>query len=312
MLKLIYAGTPDFALPALSALVAGPHRVAAVYTQPDRPAGRGRKLAPSPVKQLALAHDLAVCQPPDFRADETVDTLRGHGADLMIVAAYGLILPPAVLAAPRLGCLNIHASLLPRWRGASPIQHALLAGDGESGVTLMQMAAGLDCGPVVAQRRIAIADGWSAAELHDALAPLGAALLVDALGDIEPLLAAATPQDDTLATYAPRLTKAQAEIDWRKPAAQLEREVRAYNPWPVSFTSIDGSNLRLWRATAVETAATGAPGEVVAHDRNAIEIGCGEGALRVTELQFAGRNRVSAAQALDTRNLAGCRLGHRR
>ncbi len=310
MLKLIYAGTPEFALPALAALLAGPHRVVAVYSQPDRPAGRGRKLAPSPVKRMALEHDLPVCQPENFKSAESVDALRDHGADLMIVAAYGLILPPAVLAAPRLGCLNIHASLLPRWRGASPIQHALLAGDSQSGITLMKMSAGLDCGDIVARRRIAIADDWSAAELHDALAPLGAEMLTEVLDDIEPRLAAAEPQDESLATYAPRLTKAQAEVDWGKPAPQLEREVRAYNPWPVSFTSLDGDNLRLWRAKAVGADVSGAPGEVSVHDRDGVCVACGEGTLRVTELQFAGRKRVSAAQALDFRDLAGCRLGH--
>ncbi len=309
MLKLIYAGTPEFALPALAALLAGPHRVIAVYTQPDRPAGRGRKLAPSPVKRMALEHDLPVYQPENFKSGESLDALRELGADLMIVAAYGLILPPAVLAAPRLGCLNIHASLLPRWRGASPIQHALLAGDSHSGITLMKMSPGLDSGGIVARRRIAIADDWSAAELHDALAPLGAEMLTDALDDIESRLAAAEPQDDSLATYAPRLVKAQAEVDWSKPARQLAREVRAYNPWPVSFTSLDGDNLRLWRAEAIDADASCAPGEVSLHDRAGVWVACGAGTLRVTELQFAGRKRVSAAQALDFRDLAGCRLG---
>ena len=309
MLNLIYAGTPEFALPALTALLAGPHRVVAVYTQPDRPAGRGRKLAPSPVKRIAREHDLPVLQPENFKSAGSVDALRAHAADLMVVAAYGLLLPPAVLAAPRLGCLNIHASLLPRWRGASPIQHALLAGDRHSGITLMKMTAGLDCGDIVAQRRIAIADDWSAAELHDALAPLGAAMLGDALADIENLLASAAPQDESLATYAPRLVKAQAEVDWRKPAEELEREVRAYNPWPVSFTSLDGDNLRLWRAETLAGPAGGSPGEVLAHDRGGLDVRTGAGALRVTELQFAGRKRVSAAQALDYRDLAGCRLG---
>ncbi len=309
MLKLIYAGTPEFALPALAALLAGPHRVVAVYTQPDRPAGRGRKLAPSPVKRMALEHGLPICQPENFKSAESVDALRDHGADLMIVAAYGLILPSAVLEAPRFGCLNIHASLLPRWRGASPIQHALLAGDSHSGITLMKMSTGLDCGDIVARRRIAIAGDWSAAELHDALAPLGAEMLTDVLADIESRLAAAEPQDDSLATYTPRLSKAQAKVDWRKPAWQLAREVRAYNPWPVSFTTVDGDNLRLWRAEAVDSGASCAPGEVSVHDRVGVWVACGAGTLRVTQLQFAGRKRVSAAQALDFRDLAGCRLG---
>jgi methionyl-tRNA formyltransferase len=307
MLKIIYAGTPEFAVPALEALIAGDCEIAAVYTQPDRPAGRGRKLATSPVKRCALEHDLAVYQPEDFADAADRQALDALHADLMVVAAYGLLLPPAVLRAPRLGCVNLHASLLPRWRGASPIQQAILAGDTRTGITLMKMDAGLDTGDVIASREIEIAAEWSAGELQAELASLAAGLLLDTLGDIEAALAAARPQDDSQASYAPRLDKRQAEIDWRKSRQTLLREIRAYNPWPVSFTRLDGDNLRLWRASAAD-GEDGVPGEVVAHDRNGVFVRCGDGIIRVTELQFAGRKRCDAAQALNARNLTGSLL----
>lgn len=308
MLDIVYAGTPEFAVPALEALFASPHRVAAVYCQPDRPVGRGRKLVSGPVKTCALAHGATVVQPENFSSAASVDELRAFDADLMVVAAYGLLLPRAVLDTPRLGCINIHASLLPRWRGAAPIQYAILEGDTESGVSLMKMDTGLDTGDVIATRAIDIADDWNAGELQDALAPLGAGLLLETLDAIEPALAAALAQDDSRASYAPRLTKQQAEVDWRQPRDRLLREIRAYNPWPVSFTRLDGENLRLWRAAASDGPA-GDPGEVMAHDKSGVHVSCGDGLLRITELQFAGRKRCDAAQALNARNLAGQRLG---
>ena len=307
MLAIVFAGTPEFAVPALDALALGEHRVLAVYTQPDRPAGRGRRLQASPVKTCAERHGLEVRQPRDFRRAEEVEALAALGADLMVVAAYGLLLPPPVLAAPRLGCVNIHASLLPRWRGASPIQQAILAGDPTSGVTLMAMDEGLDTGAMIARREIAIESDWSAGELHDALAPLGAELLAAALGDIENRLAAAVAQDEREATYAPRLGKADALVDWSRPAARLAREVRAFNPWPVSHTLLEGDNLRLWRAHALPGEA--APGAVVAHDADGVVVGCGEGLLCVTELQLAGRKRLAAGELLHARDLGGCLLG---
>ncbi len=311
MLKIVYAGTPEFAVPALEALVGSAHRVLAVYTQPDRPAGRGRKLQPSPVKQCALQHDIAVRQPLDFKSAEEREALRALQADLMVVAAYGLLLPAAVLDAPRLGCVNLHASLLPRWRGASPIQQAILAGDARTGITLMKMDTGLDTGDMIARREIDIDPCWSAGELQQALAPLAAELLMDKLPDIESALAAAQPQDDAAACYAPRLDKRQAEVDWNKTRAQLSREIRAYNPWPVSFTRLDNGNLRLWRAAEAGAGAgeAGPAGEVVAHDRSGVFVRCGDGLLQVTELQFAGRRRCDAAQALNARNLTGVVLG---
>jgi methionyl-tRNA formyltransferase len=309
MLNIIYAGTPDFAVPALAALLHSDHRVVAVYTQPDRPAGRGRKLQQSPVKTFAREHDLPVCQPVDFNAQTEVDELYAFNADLMVVAAYGLLLPPAVLSAPRLGCVNIHASLLPRWRGASPIQQAILAGDEHSGVTLMKMDQGLDTGAMIAARRVAIESCWTAADLHDVLAPLGAELLLESIDNIESAIQQAHIQDESRVTYAPRLTKQQAEIDWNKPVADLLREIRAFNPWPVSYTCLDDDNVRVWSARASSDFDKKLPGLVVAHDSRGVFVSGADGVLQVTELQFAGRNRCSAAQALNARNLCGCLLG---
>ena len=309
MLDIVYAGTPEFALPALAALCASEHRVLAVYTQPDRPAGRGRKLQPGPVKAFALEQGLRIEQPPELRSPEYRQILADFKPDLMVVAAYGLLLPPEVLAIPRHGCVNIHASLLPRWRGASPIQHAILAGDPTSGVTLMKMAEGLDTGDMIAKAEIPIESDWSAAELHDALAPLGADLLMNTLRDLSPALASARVQDEAQATYAPRLDKQQAEIDWHKNSSTLLREIRAYHPWPVSYSSLDEANLRVWRARPSAKAAAGEPGQVVAHDGEAVYVSCGDGVIAITELQFAGRRRCSAGEALNARNLTGSRLG---
>ena len=309
MHRIIYAGTPEFAVPALQALHASEHEIVAVYAQPDRPAGRGRKLQPGPVKLCAGHLGLPVYQPRNFSARSDLEAIETLAADLMIVAAYGLLLPPAVLAAPRLGCVNIHASLLPRWRGASPIQHAILAGDADSGITLMQMDAGLDTGAMIAQRSLPIGAGWTAGELHDRLAPLGAELLMDTLTDIESAQRAAVEQDESLATHAPRLTKREAEVDWRQPAARLCRQVLAYNPWPVSHTRLDGENLRLWNARTSTGREPGRPGEVVGHDRQGVYISCGDGVLQVTELQFAGRRRCGAGAALNARDLSGRLLG---
>jgi methionyl-tRNA formyltransferase len=309
MLKIIYAGTPEFAVPALESLLRSEHQIAAVYTQPDRPAGRGRKLQQSPVKSCALAAGLTVLQPQDFSSAQDLRDLQQLDADLMVVAAYGLLLPTAVLAAPRLGCINIHASLLPRWRGASPIQQAILAGDDCSGVSLMKMERGLDTGDVILRRSLSIEPTWNAAHLHDALAPLGAELLLEALQDIEAALRCAEAQDNAAATYAPRLSKQQAEVDWCKSAEVLLREIRAYNPWPVSFSFLNQDSIRLWSAQACSAYDVQQAGRVVAHDRDGVYVSCGDAVLQVTELQFAGRNRCSAAQALSSVDLSGCQLG---
>ena len=309
MLDIIYAGTPEFAVPALESLLRSDHRVVAVYTQPDRPAGRGRKMQQSPVKTCAREHDLPVCQPTSFSAQDDVDELCSFNADLIVVAAYGLLLPAAILSAPRLGCVNIHASLLPRWRGASPIQQAILAGDEHSGVTLMKMDQGLDTGAMIAHCRVAVEPSWNAAGLHDVLAPLGAELLLESLDNIEWAMQQAQAQDESQVTYAPRLTKQQAEIDWNKPVAELSREIRAFNPWPVSYTFLDDDNVRVWSARAAADVDRESPGVVVAHDNRGVFVSGADGVLQVTELQFAGRNRCSAAQALNARNLCGCLLG---
>jgi len=309
MLKIIYAGTPEFALAALELLQGSEHEIVAVYTQPDRPAGRGRKPRQSAVKTSALAHGLELCQPTDFRSEQALQQLFSWEADLMVVAAYGLLLPQAVLAAPKFGCINIHASLLPRWRGASPIQQAILAGDGKTGVTLMKMDRGLDSGDIIASRALNIEPHWTSADLHDQLAPLGGELLMETLVDLELALQNARAQDEDQVSLAPRLTKQQAEIDWNKPAAILDREIRAFNPWPVSFTRLENNNLRIWRGAVSADHGPDQPGRVIAHDKQGLYVSCSDGVLRITELQFAGKNKSTAAEALNARNLTGILFG---
>jgi methionyl-tRNA formyltransferase len=308
-MKIIYAGTPEFALPALQALIDSAHEIVAVYTQPDRPAGRGRKLQMSPVKARALEHGLTVCQPVNFKDDVDVQAMRKLGADLMVVAAYGLLLPPAVLNAPRLGCVNIHASLLPRWRGAAPIQRAILAGDLETGITLMQMDEGLDTGNMLAKSRIPIEQDMTAQQLHDRLMVMGGDLLMQNLAGIEAAQVSAEVQDAGLATYAAKLNRDEARIDWTKSAERLLREIRAYNPWPVSHTTVHGQNLKIWAAGASSESASGEPGRVLAHDRQGVRVACGNGTLNVTHLQLAGRKRQAASDLLNSINLNAERLG---
>jgi methionyl-tRNA formyltransferase len=292
-MKLIFAGTPEFAAQALQAILTAGHQVALVLTQPDRPAGRGMALHASPVKQLALAAGIEVFQPPTLKDAAVQERLNALGADVMVVAAYGLILPPAVLALPHLGCLNIHASLLPRWRGAAPIQRAILAGDPETGVCIMQMEAGLDTGPVLHSAALPIGVDDSAASLHDKLAMLGGRLIVEALARL-PL--PATAQAAAGVTYAAKIDKAEAALDWRLPAVQLSRQVRAFNPFPGAASSLDGIQIKVWRGEVV--AASGEPGVVLAVDKQGIVVACGAGALRLTELQKAGGKRLPVAQFL--------------
>ena len=292
-MKLIFAGTPDFAATALADLLAAGHEVALVLTQPDRPAGRGMALQASPVKQLAARHGLPVFQPASLKDPLAQETVREVVADVMVVAAYGLILPQVVLDLPRYGCLNIHASLLPRWRGAAPIQRAILAGDVESGVCIMQMEAGLDTGPVLMSGKVPIDGQTTAASLHDALAALGGRLIVEALARL-PLLP--TPQSEAGITYAAKIEKAEALIDWRQSAMTIDRQIRAFNPFPGAVTTLAGTQVKLWQATPVM--ATGAPGELLALERDSLVIACGEGALRVTELQKAGGKRLPVARFL--------------
>jgi len=307
-LRIVYAGTPEFAVPALQALIDSPHEVVAVYTQPDRPAGRGRKLRASPVKQLALAHDLPVEQPTSLRDEQAQAHLADLRPDLMVVAAYGLILPKAVLETPRLGCINIHASLLPRWRGAAPIQRAILAGDRETGVTIMQMDEGLDTGAMLLKRALPIAEDDTAASLHDRLAVLGAEALMEALPGIMDGSLEAIPQNEAEATYAAKLDKAEARIDWQQPAEHIARQVRAFNPWPVAQAELDGQPLRIWEARAVDRPAQAEPGTVVAESAEGIDVAAGEGCLRITRLQLPGGKQLPAATFLNGRSLAGKRL----
>ena len=292
-MKLIYAGTPEFAAVALEAILAAGHEVVLVLTQPDRPAGRGMALQASPVKQLALRHGIEVFQPPTLRDAEAQTKIAAFGAEVMVVAAYGLILPQAVLDMPRYGCLNIHASLLPRWRGAAPIQRAIVAGDRETGVCIMQMEAGLDTGPVLRREATPIGDEDTAATLHDRLAAIGGRLIVEALAAL-PLPAETQPEAGV--TYAAKIEKAEAAIDWQLPSVELDRRIRAFNPFPGAHASLDGVAIKIWRARPV--AGRGEPGTVLAADRDGVLIACGEGALLVTELQKAGGKRLAAAQFL--------------
>lgn len=301
-LRLVFAGTPEFSVPCLEACRASGAEVAAVYTQPDRPAGRGRKLAPSPVKQAALAAGLALEQPESLKPAEVQQRLAGYRPDLLVVVAYGLILPRKVLAIPRLGCWNVHASLLPRWRGAAPIQRAILAGDAESGVDLMRMEAGLDTGPVLLERRTPIGGGDTGGSLHDRLATLGADVLAEGLRrTLAGEVLAATPQPDDGVTYAHKLDKAEAKLDFSRPAPELERQVRAFDPWPVAEGEIAGETLRIWAAHALEGNHSAAPGSVLATGREGIDIACSQGVLRITAVQRAGGKRIGAMDYLNAR-----------
>jgi methionyl-tRNA formyltransferase len=304
--RIIFAGTPDFALASLEALVAAGHEPCAVYTQPDRPAGRGKRLAASPVKQFAVEREIPVLQPATLRDDEQVAALADLDPDVMIVAAYGLILPQAVLDVPRVGCLNVHGSLLPRWRGAAPIQAAILAGDKQTGVCLMQMEAGLDTGPVFACDPIDIGERESAGHLHDRLAAAGGALLVRHVDDILAGRLEAQPQDDARATYAPKIRPADAELDWRLDAADLERKVRAYNPVPGAWFMANGERTKCWEARPVDGEAT--PGTVLAAGADGIDIACGHGALRLVRLQRPGKRPVTAAEYAAQVDLSGWQL----
>jgi methionyl-tRNA formyltransferase len=303
-MRLVFAGTPEFSVPSLHACLVSGAEVVAVYTQPDRPAGRGRKLSASPVKQAALDAGIVVEQPETLRDKDARAHLAAYAPDLMIVVAYGLILPKSVLAIPRLGCWNVHASLLPRWRGAAPIQRAILAGDTETGVDLMQMEAGLDTGPVLLEARTPIRADDTGGSLHDRLAALGASTLADGLARLlrgEGL--PATPQRDDGVAYAHKLDKAEARLDWHEPALQLGRKVRAFDPWPVAEAIVDGERLRIWSAEAIAGDAA-EPGRIVATARDTIDIATGDGLLRVREVQREGGRRMAVRDWLNARRAA--------
>lgn len=295
--RIIFAGTPDFSVPCLAALLEQGYSVCAVYTQPDRPAGRGQKLTPSPVKKLALEHDIPVYQPKSLKKAEAQAELAALNADLMIVIAYGLILPQVVLDAPRLGCINVHASLLPRWRGAAPIHRALLAGDNETGITIMQMNAGLDTGDMLLTKSCAILPSDTGQILHDRLAALGAEALLESLPQLETL--ERVPQDDSLANYAHKLEKAEGTLDWNKSAVELERQVRAFNPWPMTNTELLGIKLRVWAAEAIAEACDAEPGSLVRGSKQGLDIATADGVLRLLSVQKAGGRQISVADFLN-------------
>jgi len=290
-MRLIFAGTPDFAAAALKALIEAGHDIPLVLTQPDRPAGRGMKLKMSPVKELALAHGLAVAQPENLKTEEARQPILNAGADLMVVAAYGLILPQAVLDMPRLGCVNIHASLLPRWRGAAPIHRAIEAGDRETGITLMQMDKGLDTGAMLARAVVPILDSDTTGSLHDRLAELGAREIVALLPELETGRITATPQNDAFATYAAKIGKEDARLDWQLPARELDRRIRAFDPFPGAYCLLDQAPLKIWRARPVP--GSGHTGAIISVDRHGFRVACGTDALEISEVQKAGGKRLS-------------------
>ncbi|MEW6676948.1 MAG: methionyl-tRNA formyltransferase [Pseudomonadota bacterium] len=307
-MRVIFAGTPEFAAAALQALIAAGHDIPLVLTQPDRPAGRGMKPRMSAVKEVALAHDLTVGQPENLKTDESRQPIAEANADVMVVAAYGLILPQAVLDMPRLGCVNIHASLLPRWRGAAPIHRAIEAGDTETGITLMQMDKGLDTGAMLTRATLPILDTDTTGSLHDRLAVMGAREIVALLPRLEAGDVTAKVQDNARATYAAKIGKEEARLDWPLPAAVLDRRIRAFNPFPGATALLNGEPLKLWQARPV--AGSGAPGTVLAVDKDAFTVACGEGALAVSEVQKAGGKRQPVSAFLAGHPLqAGMVLG---
>jgi methionyl-tRNA formyltransferase len=308
-LAIVFAGTPDFAVPSLDAISASRHGVAAVFTQPDRPSGRGRHLTTSPVKERALALGLPVLQPATLKGGEAARAIASFSPDVMVVVAYGLLLPPEVLAVPRLGCINVHASLLPRWRGAAPIARAILAGDARTGVCIMRMEAGLDTGPVMLAREVAIGPRESAGELEARLAEAGGAAIVEALDALAAGRAGFVAQDPARATYAAKLTKAEARLDWREDAAALARRVRALYPRPMAETTLDGAQLRIHEAEAASTAPGPVPGTIVSAGADGIVVVAGKGALALKRVQLPGRRAVGARELANARSLLGKVLG---
>ncbi|QQX80346.1 methionyl-tRNA formyltransferase [Shewanella sp. KX20019] len=300
-LNVIFAGTPDFAARHLQALIESQHNIVAVYTQPDRPAGRGKKLQSSPVKELALENDIPVLQPKSLRDETAQQELAALDADIMVVVAYGLILPKVVLDTPRLGCINVHGSILPRWRGAAPIQRALWAGDTETGVTVMQMDIGLDTGDMLLKTKLTIEDEDTSATLYEKLAKQGPSALIEALAAIAEDRLPAEKQDESLANYAQKLSKEEARLDWSKSALALWREIRAFNPWPVSHYQHEGNTLKVWQSHVSTSNSTATPGTVISADKSGISIATGDGVLTITSMQLPGKKPLSVADILNSR-----------
>ncbi|TBM32102.1 methionyl-tRNA formyltransferase [Hafnia paralvei] len=300
-LRIIFAGTPDFAARHLDALLSSQHQIVGVFTQPDRPAGRGNKLTPSPVKVLAEQHNLPVFQPVSLRPEDNQKLVSDLNADVMVVVAYGLILPKAVLDMPRLGCINVHGSLLPRWRGAAPIQRALWAGDAETGVTIMQMDVGLDTGDMLHKVSCPITAQDTSATLYDKLADMGPQGLLVTLAALANGTATPEKQDEALVTYAEKLSKEEARLNWTLSAAQLERCVRAFNPWPVSFFMIDNQPVKVWQSQVIAAEHNQAPGTIISADKNGIAVATAEGLLLMTQLQPSGKKSMSAQDLLNSR-----------
>jgi methionyl-tRNA formyltransferase len=311
-LRVAFAGTPDFALPAFHALAGSRHTVVGALTQPDRPKGRGRQVAASPVKLAALGYGIPVSQPATLKTEADRADLAAWQPDVLVVVAYGLILPRAALDLPRLGCVNIHASLLPRWRGAAPIQRAILAGDAQTGVSIMRMDVGLDTGPVFLEQPVSIAPDETGGSLHDRLAAHGGSAMLQVLDDLSSNAARSTPQREDGVTYAAKIEKAEALIDWSRDAAEIGRKVRAFNPWPVAETRLNGEQLRIYGARVLEddsSAIGGEAGRIVDVRGDCIVVACGRGCLALTEMQRPGRRPVAARDFINTFELAGRRLG---
>ncbi|PAW09201.1 methionyl-tRNA formyltransferase [Vibrio sp. V1B] len=300
-LRIVFAGTPDFAARHLAALLSSEHEVIAVYTQPDRPAGRGKKLTASPVKTIALEHDIPVYQPENFKSDEAKQELADLNADIMVVVAYGLLLPQVVLDAPKLGCINVHGSILPRWRGAAPIQRSIWAGDAETGVTIMQMDIGLDTGDMLKIATLPIEASDTSASMYEKLAGLGPDALIDCLADIATGNAEPVKQDDELANYAKKLSKEEARINWNDDAAHIERCVRAFNPWPMSHFEAAENSIKVWQSRVTEQTSDKPAGTIVQADKTGIYVATGNGTLVLEQLQVPGKKAMSVQDILNSR-----------
>ncbi len=307
-MRIIYAGTPEFAVPSLCQLLSTSHDVCAVYTQPDRPAGRGRKLQPSPVKELAVSKKIPVFQPVNLKSEEDIEQIRSLKPDLIIVVAYGMILPQSVLDIPLLGCMNVHGSLLPRWRGAAPIQRAIMAGDKKTGITIMQIIQKLDAGDMLHKEEYDIKPHDTAGEVHDKLAELGAIGLGKVIRQLETGMIIAEKQDENLVTYAEKLTKLEANLDWSKPAEELDKIVRGLNPWPVAQTSYREQVLRIWRAEPIAGKTNFLPGTVTVSNNN-LDVVTGDGLLRLLEVQLPGGKRIPSQAFLQANPIDGIKLG---